>query len=186
MSNKKRLGPVARKIIILLGTGVALSLTRRPDSYFRILKSAIKEWQKINYRSLRESIHRLYRSKLINYQENKDGTVSLVLNREGKKEFLRYNLKTMRIKKPPHWDKLWRVVIFDIPERLRRERNALTFQLKQLGFYPLQKSVFIYPYECKNEIDFVIEFFNLRAYARFLIVKETDIDLDLKNRFHLQ
>jgi len=58
-------------------------------------------------------------------------------------------------------------------------------KLKSLGFYPLQKSVFIHPYECKNEIDFIVEMFNLAPYVRFLRVKDVDVELDLKERFRL-
>ena len=42
----ERLGPKAKKILILLEAGIALSLTRRPDVYFSILKKAAKEWKK--------------------------------------------------------------------------------------------------------------------------------------------
>ncbi len=50
------------------------------------------------------------------------------------------------------WDKKWRVVIFDIPEELSRERVKFRRKLKSLGFYMLQKSVFIFPYPCEEEI----------------------------------
>ena len=183
--SRYKIGPVGRKILILLGAGLALGLTHRPDCYFRIIKSASREWQKNNQRSLREAVRKLYQSKLIDYRENDDGTVSLILNDEGKQRVLRYDLDNIEIKKPVKWDKLWRMVIFDIPEHLKKGRNALAVKLKQLGFYPMQKSVFIYPYECKNEIDFVIEIFNLKPYVRFIVAKETDVDLDLKRKFNL-
>jgi len=54
-----------------------------------------------------------------------------------------------------------------------------------LGFYPLQKSVFIHPYECKDEIDFITEIFDLAPYVRFLRVKDIDIEQDLEERFRL-
>ncbi len=180
-----KIGPTGQKILLLLGTGLALGLTNRPDKYFQIIRSARRGWNRINNRSLHNSIKRLYQSKLIDYKENDDGTVSLVLTENGKNKVLCYNLDKIQIKKPARWDRLWRLVIFDIPESLKQGRNALAVKLKQLSFYPLQKSVFIYPYECRNEIDFIIEIFNLRSYVRFMVVKETDIDLDLKNKFKL-
>jgi len=186
--NQKRLqlGPVAQKIILLLEGGIALSLTQRPNAYFKIIKGVSEEWQAINQRTLHESIKNLHQSKMIDYRENNDDTVTLILSDEGKKRALKYNLDRIKIKKPVRWDGLWRMVIFDIPERFKQGRDALAVKLKQLDFYPLQKSVFIYPYECKNEIDFIVEIFNLRPYVRFVIVKETDIDLDLKNKFKLR
>lgn len=185
INSRFKIGPVGRKILLLLGAGLALGLTHRPDQYFRIIKSASQEWQKINRQSLHEAIRKLYQSKMIDYKENDDGAVSLVLTENGKNKTLRYNLDKMEIKKQDRWDGLWRLVIFDVPESLKDGRNALSSKLKELRFYPLQKSVFIYPYECKNEVDFIVEIFNLRPYVRFLVVKETDIDLDLKHKFKL-
>ena len=181
----RELGPIQKKILLLMEGGFVLSLTRRPDTYFRVVKKIVKEWKKINELSLRRSIKRLYKSKLIDCRENRDGTVNLVLSEGGKKKILKYNLDKIEIKKPVQWDKLWRLVVFDIPENKNKGRKALGAKLKELGFYPMQKSVFIHPYECKDEIDFIIEIFELAPYVRFLRVKDVDIELDLKNKFNL-
>src|SRR3989344_1178117 len=181
----KHLGPASKKVLLLLEAGLVLSLTRRPDHYFRVLKKASKEWKKINERYLRETIKRLYQSKLIDYKEDKDGTVMLTLSEKGKSRILKYDLDKIEIKKPARWDKLWRLVVFDIPEDKNLGRKALAAKLKELNFYPMQKSVFIHPYECKDEIDFIVEMFNLAPYVRFLRVKDVDIALDLKERFRL-
>jgi len=180
-----KLGPVEKKILLLLEGGLVLSLTRRPDVYFKVVKKIVKEWKKINELSLRRSIKRLYKSKLVDYKEYGDGTVKLILTEKGKDKALIYNLDKIEIKKPARWDKLWRLVIFDIPEDKKYGRNALASKLKGLGFYRLQKSVFIHPYECKDEINFIKEIFNLAPYVRFLRVKDIDVELDLKSRFRL-
>ncbi len=181
----ERMGSMSKKILLLLIGGTSLSLTRRPDAYFRVVKNITKEWRKINERNLRIAIKNLYKSKMIDYKENSDGTVNLVLAEGGKDRILKYNLDKIEIKKPIQWDKLWRLVIFDIPEDKNMGRKALGAKLKELGFYPMQKSVFIHPYECKNEIDFSTEIFELAPFVRFLRVKDVDIELDLKERFHL-
>ena len=178
----RELGPVQKKILLLIEGGLVLSLTRRPDAYFRVVKKIAKEWKKINELALRRSIKRLYQSKLIDYKENGDGTVKIVLSKNGKNKILKYNLDKVEIKKPLRWDKLWRLVIFDIPEDKSHGRKALAAKLKELGFYPIQKSVFIHPYECQDEIDFVAEIFELAPYVRFLRVKSVDTELDLKKQ----
>ena len=162
-----------------------MGLTRRPDAYFRIVRGIAKEWRKINERNLRTAIKNLHKSKLVDYKENTDGTVKIILTKVGRSRILKYDLDKIEIKKPSHWDKLWRLVVFDIPEDKNLGRKALAAKLKELGFYPMQKSVFIHPYECKNEIDFITEMFELAPYVRFLRVKDVDIELDLKERFHL-
>ncbi len=174
-----------QKVLLILAGGLALGLSGRPDTYFRILKSIAKEWEGINQRQLREAIQNLYRSHLVDYKEDKDGTASLLLTNQGKERALRYNLDKMKIPRLSKWDGFWRVVIFDIPESKKQARDAFSFKIKQLGLYPLQKSVFIYPFECRDEMDFLIEMFDLRPHVRFLVVKDIDIELDLKRRFHL-
>jgi DNA-binding transcriptional regulator PaaX len=48
------------------------------------------------------------------------------------------------------WDGHWRVVIFDIPERMRKMRDNLRRELAEVGFKQLQKSVWISPDECEE------------------------------------
>jgi DNA-binding transcriptional regulator PaaX len=182
---RKRFGPVMQKVLLLLRTGATLFLSGSPHMHFKIIKTASKEWQKIDQRVLRKSIRRLYQSKLVDVKEEENGALSLTLTDNGEKKILQYDLDKIKIKKPLEWDGVWRMVVFDIPESQKQGRDALVGKLKQLGFYPLQKSVFLHPYECKEEIDFIVELFDLRPFVRFMRVKEIDVELDLKHRFGL-
>lgn len=179
------IGPRAQKLLLLLHAGAALALTRRPDALFRIVHSTSKEIARIDARTARRAVAALYQSKLVDYTEHRDGAVTLILTDEGKNKALRYNLNTISIQKPARWDGWWRVVAFDIPERFVRGRKELSAMLKELGFYAMQKSVFIFPYACENEIDFIVETFGLRPYVRVMLVKKTDIDLFLKQKFNI-
>ena len=127
-----KMGPTMQKALLLIEGGVILGLTRRPDRYFKVVKKISKEWQKINERSLRTAIQKLYQSKLIDFKEKSDGTVSMTLTNNGKKKVIQYNLDSIEIKKPQHWDYLWRLIIFDIPEEKRQGRRALATKLKKL------------------------------------------------------
>jgi len=51
--------------------------------------------------------------------------------------------------------------------------------------YQLQKSVFVFPYECKKEIESVAGFFGIDEHVFYLESKIHDIELDLKNLFGL-
>jgi len=153
--------------------------------YFRTLKAIDRELEKIDERQLIESINALYKSKLIDYKENSDGTVSLILNDNGRKKALTYKLDDLQISIPKKWDGKWRIIIFDIPHRLKKSRDALRFHLKRLGFYKLQKSVFIFPYPVKDEIEFLIEFYDLRPFVRIIEAIKIDNELHLKKLFDL-
>ena len=181
----KELGKVSQKVILLLLSGLALSLSRSPNNYFRILRITAKAWREIDRKSLHRTIKNLYHSKLVETKENNDGTITLVLNEKGKKMALKYNLATMQIPKMKRWDHNWRIVLFDIPESKRRSRDILRSYLKRLKFFEFQKSVFAHPFDCKNEIEYIVEFYNLRPYVRFVIAKNIDNESHLKKHFHL-
>jgi len=179
------LGPTAQKVLVLLFGGLALGLTSSPDRYFRIIRTIRKDFEKINRYALHRTIRNLYRSKLVNVKENADDTVTLVLTDKGRVKALTYNIENVNVPDMKRWDKQWRVVMFDIPERYKKPRDALSKTLKKAGFYKFQKSVFVHPFECKNEVDFVVEFFNLRPYVRYMLASHIDNELDIKQHFNL-
>lgn len=181
----ERLGSTQRKILLLIFGGIALGLSGSPKRYFQILRGLQKEWQWINRQNLKRAIKKLYESKLIKEKENQDGTITLILTDKGKQKALTYNMDEMEIKKPKQWDKKWRIVLFDIPERARKIRDAFRHHLKQLNFYEFQKSVFVYPYDCLDEIEYLIEFYDARRFIRFIVADSLDNELHLKDYFGL-
>src|SRR3989338_8043307 len=175
--------PLSQKILLILLSGLALSFAYTPRQYWRAVKIAGKEWKNINKKEVQDEIRKLYQSKLVK-KENLDGSITMVLTDKGKLKALTYKFDEMKIKKKD-WDGKWRLLIFDIPEKIRQGRNSLREKIKQLGFYELQKSAFIFPYNCKDEIDFIIEFYRLRKYARFAVLESIDNEKHLKQIFSL-
>jgi len=182
---KIKLGILGKQILVLLLNGVILWLTRGPKRQSYILKNIPKEFKRTKEVYLNRAIKRLYQSKLIDYKENEDGTISIIISEEGKKKILMYKIENLKLKKQDKWDDYWRIIIFDIPEELQYIRRIFCRKLKEIGMYQLQKSVYIYPFECKDELDFVIEYFNLRPYVRFGLLKEIDNELHLRKIFDL-
>lgn len=68
------------------------------------------------------------------------------------KEWFESSISRYFKKRYPEWDGKWRVVIFDIPKELHTKRNQFRRRLKLMGFHMLQKSVFVFPYPCEEEI----------------------------------
>lgn len=181
-----KMGPVMQKVVLLLYSGLALSLTHRPDRYFRIIGDTGKEWQNINRRALRNAIRKLYISRLTDAKDNDDGTITLVLSEKGHQRALTYDIDSILIKPMKKWDEKWRMVIFDIPERFKKARNSLSLTLKNMGLHRLQKSVFVHPFECKDEVDFVVEFWRVRPFVRYIVTHSIDNDLHLREIFREQ
>ncbi|MEX2029031.1 MAG: hypothetical protein WD963_00945, partial [Candidatus Paceibacterota bacterium] len=183
--NNPRMGTVKKKVLLLLLSGLALGLTRSGRQQLWILGKIPKEWKKINHRALQRAINSLYSSHLVQEKNNKDGTTTLILTENGKQRALRFNIDNLKIKKPVKWDGKWRIVMFDIPEKLKRLRDSLRLHFQGVGLIELQKSVLVYPYPCSDEIEFILELYNARKYVRFVLAERIDNELHLKKKFQL-
>jgi CRISPR/Cas system-associated endoribonuclease Cas2 len=107
------------------------------------------------------------------------------LTKKGKKELDRFQLQDFKIKKPKKWDGKWRVVIFDIKEFMRKERNQLRATLKKIGFKMLQNSVWVCPYDCKDFIFLLKTNYSLGLDVLYLEVEKIENDKWLKKDFRI-
>src|SRR3989344_571401 len=181
----KRLGTFQRKVLLLLFGSLSFGFTYNLRQQLWILKQMKREWNKINRQALKRAIRSLYESKLVDMRDGAGDAVKMILTENGKKKALEYEIDEMIIKTPKIWDRKWRIIIFDIPEKYKKIREAMRQHLKRLGFYKLQKSVFVLPYECCNEIEFLIEFYNIRSYVRQIVAEKIDNELHLKEIFKI-
>lgn len=173
-----------KKILLLLFAGVIIGLSRSPSKTRYILQKLPKAMRDIGREYLYRTVKEFYHKQLVEYRENSDGSLSVILSKEGEKVAFTASLDTLTIPTPPLWDKRWRFVLFDIPEKKRVGRNALREKLVELGFKEWQRSVFVYPYPCEKEIDFIIEVFDLRPYVRYAeavyLTNEASLKLDFQ------
>ncbi len=183
--NLNRLGINQRKILLLLAGGASLAIAGTPKKYFGVIKDVASEWGKINDQIIKRAIKSLYQSKLVEERVGENGFTTIVLSDHGREQALTYNIESMQIKRPERWDGKWRMVLSDIPNSRKKERDAIRLVLKRLGFLIYQKSAFIFPYECKKELDYVTEFFRIRPHVRYLEVASLDDELKFKQDFGL-
>ena len=75
--------------------------------------------------------------------------------------------------------------MFDVPEATRRERNFLRMQLREIGFYDLQKSVWVFPYEVEKDLRELIRLCRVRLHGdiRFVTIERMDRDSDIRKFF---
>ncbi|MDP3963589.1 MAG: CRISPR-associated endonuclease Cas2 [bacterium] len=139
------------------GIAVASSLGPAPtwNMIARYAKTAGYEHKK-----LRQALRRLERRGLVRRRRKRDdGNEYLLLAKAGEREFFRYYRRPLILKAPDKWDGFWRIIVFDITEDKKRIRDAVRRHLKRLGFYRLQKSVFVVPCPCDEEINFLRNFY---------------------------
>jgi|SRR3989344_1137875 len=152
-------------------------------SFGYIVKYFVDNKKRTDY--IKRVFRRLEKQELISISEDPVGKITITLTDKGKQKALTYQIDSMEIKKPKVWDTLWRIVIFDIPEGQKQERNALRQNLKRLGFYHLQKSVFVHPFSCKNEVDFLKHNFGIAKNVTFIEARNIDRQNHLRNHFQV-
>lgn len=164
---------------------------------FRVLNALIDEraldlrelWDRVeNFApswDKRQLQYKLYNLKRQGYlAARKSNNVSFFhLTPKGRLGLLKHlHLEKLKLAK---WDGRWRIAVFDIPESIKKWREYLRGELKRLGFYALQESVYITPYPVTGELDRLLKEWNLRKYFRYITVSEIDGEKELKIIFHL-
>ncbi len=181
---EKKISTIKEKLLLSLFAGVAISFSCSSLRQWKIIGSLEKEFKKIDQRALHQEIRQLYKTKLVSRKANANGSLTFELTQKGKLKTLTFVFENMKIERKD-WDRKWRLVIFDIPEKLRKGRDALREKLRKLGFYELQKSALVFPYACEDELEFVIEFFDLRKFVRVAVLESIDNEIHLKEHFKL-
>lgn len=184
INTKNMHSTLGQKILLSLLGVMAMGLSYTPGQQRRAFRALVNVWKSDYNKKIIKQINNLYYTKLISRKENKDGTITMILTNKGKMRALTYKFNELRIKNG-EWDKKWRVIFFDVPEKQRFARDVLRDKIKKLGFYELQKSVFVFPYECENEIEFVIENYSMTKWVRFGTLEKIDNDVYLRKFFKL-
>lgn len=183
--NYKISSPTKRKVLLILKTGIEIGLTRSVSKQSFLIKKLPKELKQIDRQYLYQVLNEFKYNRLIDYQELSDGKIKMVLNEAGKVRALKLDIDNIVIENQKKWDGRWRLVIFDVPEKIRKGRDALRDKLKELGFHEWQKSAWIYPYPCRDQIDFITEFFDLRNHVRYGELLSPTNEAELKIKFDL-
>jgi len=170
---------ITKKTLILLASGVSLPAAFLLANGEKIAKEARAEWREFSGKRLKETVIRLKNRGLIDLRDI-SGEKVFVLTEKGNKKIQRYIIDEMDIEIPKKWDGMWRIVIFDIPESRRGARQIFVKKLKDLGFCQIQRSVFVHPFECRDEIDFLKEALEIKDCATYIAADSISGDDKIK------
>lgn len=125
----------------------------------------------------------LKKRKLIKIEKYDGDKISVKLTNKGKERVAEFSFDLLQIKKPKKWDGKWRILIFDIPNKHKQAREALRNKIRELGLHQLQKSVWIYPFDCEDEILFVAEAFEVQRHIEIITADRFLHENILKQKF---
>jgi DNA-binding transcriptional regulator PaaX len=108
------------------------------------------------------------------------------LTDDGKRMLARMVARSPDKRKHKKWDKRWRMVIYDIKEKRRGTRILLQRTLRTFGFYQLQNSVWVYPYDCEDLLILLKADFKIGLDVLYGVIEKVEGDEKIKEYFGLK
>lgn len=178
---------VQQKVLLVLTrlTTQSSYLTFAPEAVLikRLGLTDTNKW-KPTYQ-IRQALRRLEKKGLVKSERTQNGWVTR-LSQQGEKHAKKLEtLEQIKIKKPPKWDGRWRIAIFDIWERRRVMRDKLRHMLEKAGFYKIQNSVWVHPYDCEDLIIFLRADMHLGNGLLYIIADGIENDFKIREHFNL-
>ncbi|MBI3305282.1 CRISPR-associated endonuclease Cas2 [Candidatus Parcubacteria bacterium] len=171
------------RYLAVAGVVVAISLIA-PQLPVQLLKNFLRRRHTFDPSSFRQFGARLHKQGLVKMQQ-RESILTFRLTAGGERLAQQIALTNISIVRPPRWDGLWRVVLFDIPEHDRFTRDSFRALLERIGFVKIQRSVFAHPFPCDKEIELAVRVFHLdRSVILFTATTLSD-DRRLRSLFNL-
>ncbi len=163
--------PSSKEIISLLGIGSLLlgsilvpglgataayivRKKRKMDYY-----QSQKAWKKFNLKYLKRNLKRLQEQKIIEIISENDQEI-IKLSQKGYTKYLKFKLQELSLK-GKRWDGKWRIVIYDINKIRTPAQKYFRGILKYIHFLQLQKSVYLTPFKCEAEIEYLKHYLDI-------------------------
>ncbi len=179
---------------LLIGGGLLATLTFAPSAIAVLagigyaMKGASRAEANRRKQKLSSSLQYLKRKNYVRVASTTRG-VSIELTDKGRKRAAWMQKKRpllQPIARPREWDAKWRVILFDISAEERAKRNAFRGFIRRLGAVMLQKSVWIYPFDCAEQVRLLREFFGLTdAELRVIVARDIGDDSSFRKIFKI-
>lgn len=195
MVEKKRKlkpGQLYWEILKVIGIGIAASSGNPLRPTLPLMAREVGRLLRENTRadigedSIWKSLLHLEKKDVIDLVERGDKAY-VYLKDTGNFTITEYSIKTLLDfkKKNKQWNGKWFLVFFDVPEIQRKKRDILRKYLLKIGFYRYQKSIYLFPYECEQEISLIKKMVEGAKYMKYVIADKIEDESEAKTYFHL-
>lgn len=177
---------IAKGLLILLAVAGVITVTVVAPNLFAAV-GRIRGRRRFYYKpEFQRAVQYLKKKHYIDARRDRDaGEYNIKLTSEGADIVLVRSLQDLKVVPQEKWDGQWRIVIFDIPDHHKWARDAFRRKLREMGFYRLQESVFVFPHECEREISFLTALYDIPEYIRLVRSSDVSYDTDLRDFFLL-
>lgn len=133
-------------------------------------------------RQIAKTYYYLKQSGYIRMRRTK-GDFKLLLTRLGRKLLRKLNFKTLIIKRDKQWDGKWWQVAADIPTKKHKAgADMMRQKLKDLGLFSLQRTLWFYPFDPRDEIEFITNHYGIGRFVTVMEVSRLDKDDERRMR----
>ena len=180
--------PTVQEVLLLLAAGAfliasfitpGLPLALKPFIDYKREKD-YQKWKQFNQARLKQVLKRLKEQKVVEILPTKYEDIIKITDR-GKRKILRFKLDKLQLKKK--WDGKWRLIIYDVAKEKKRERDYLREILKRLKCFQLQKSVYLTPFKCEDEIEYIRQLFGIGDEVKILKVASLENEGPFRDYF---
>ena len=185
--NKKEY--VVRAILGVIATAGLVAVVAVAPGVSHLLKylPALNPKQKTNRNYyINNTVKKLISQGFIKFEKDKNGFAGLTLAPKGEAMVESFDFYNFEFEKPKRWDGKWRILIFDIREKVRRRRDEFRCYLLRLGFKKLQNSVWVFPYECEKEVALLRTNFGIEKDVLYITAEKIENEENLKKEFELK
>ncbi|MCE9549106.1 hypothetical protein K8Q98_01770 [Candidatus Nomurabacteria bacterium] len=157
------------KILKILGQKKAVSL---PE-----LQNIATELPNAKY-AITRSLKGLYEAGLIEHVASPQNNYAR-LTKEGKKKFHSLKLDNDNTLVNTSWDGFWRIILLDLPETRKNEREALRYLLKKANFICLKNTVWVSPHPYEHLFTNIKKDLGLSTELMIIVTDKLDEETNL-------
>lgn len=168
--------------LAIIGVAGFVSITLVAPNLFSALGKISRFKSKYRTRSQRvEETSRVFyylkRRGYISFKEKKDGSIWVRLTKKGDKVHKTLTFQTLKIPKAKKWDKKWWQIAADIPTKeYRGAADLFRLKVKQMHLFPLQRSLWFYPYDPREEMEFLTKHFHIERFVTVMEISRMDLE----------
>jgi len=109
------------------------------------------------------------------------------LTRLGRKRVGDLEFETLSVQQPKSWNHKWWQVAADIPtKKFKSYADVFREKLKGMNFFPLQRTLWYYPYDPREEIELIANNYNIANFVTVMEVSRLDFDDEKKMIRHFK
>jgi len=176
MRISKNTREVLKAIALVAGISIAIVIPNAAVALSAILK--LQKKGKKRY-ELRKHVEKLHEEGMLTLSGD-----TITLTKRGKDLLAVVALDQLSVPSTK-WDGVWRVVAYDIPIGKDKSRDLFRKTIRQIGFKQIQKSIFVFPYESKEEIAIAAHVCNVSSYVLYMHAQDIPRESDMIKIFQL-